>query len=511
MSVPVDTHFSGEVPSPGEDHPSIAPERRHVGGVLRLVTRHDMVTEPEIARLTPPPEIIAATCARLKELDMWQVTPKYGEYDHPDSRMRMLGKLESIAQALRGEIDDTSELAFQLESDIAESRKFINDAFASYGGEKKFELSTSFVFVVPTRVSRPSPDSPNVQDQRGEVEPFLKVASYLDPDILQRFIAGLPPCVIESYTPHQGRQGRILFVPVFTDMRQDIPDRQQLLITGAKIVNDAARFANDELGAMVMGLGATLPRDTLYGRAIHQEGIETTTGHGGTAYLIGETVDKVLNEAPIEAGDTIGVIGAGGSIAKSTIAMLLDRYPDKKILLQDKKPDRLAATVAFCESLGFDSKRLVLCGDDLQQVIAGSNLLISATTTPIDLEDQGGEIDLRGKVLVDDSQPGCFKRDQVEARGGKLLWVVGSADQANLERVGGYNFGAETGLVNSTDVWGCEGEAYAITATGRTDLAIQEAVTPQRIREIGELFRQVGITAATFQSCGQLVEFEPAA
>ncbi|MDT5409691.1 MAG: hypothetical protein QOG14_1911 [Mycobacterium sp.] len=59
-------------------------------------------------------------------------------------------------------------------------------------------------------------------------------------------------------------------------------------------------------------------------------------------------------------------------------------------------------------------------------VLRESNIVVATVTRPIDLDaiDPHGDLDLRGKAIIDDSEPKAFRRAQVEARGGFLLNVA---------------------------------------------------------------------------------------
>lgn len=121
----------------------------------------------------------------------------------------------------------------------------------------------------------------------------------------------------------------------------------------------------------------------------------------------------------------------------------------------------------------------------------------------------GKRVNLEGKVIIDDSQPGSFDREQVEARGGSLVWVVGqdtSKSQA-LHRKGGYNFGETAGLYGKGAVWGCEAEAASIYLEDRQELAVRSHVTPEMAIAIGGLCRSIGVgVASPLQSFGSPVK-----
>jgi predicted amino acid dehydrogenase len=144
------------------------------------------------------------------------------------------------------------------------------------------------------------------------------------------------------------------------------------------------------------------------------------------------------------------------------------------------------------------------------EVLRRADVIVSAVTGTIDLdvEDPDCSLDLKGKVIIDDSQPACFDREQVERRGGKLVWVVGTdgSHDEKFTRVNGYNFGNEAGFASPKNMWGCEAEAAVLALSGRHDLAIDSHVTAASAQAIGDLFTQYGIKPAEFQSFGSLVD-----
>ena len=81
-------------------------------------------------------------------------------------------------------------------------------------------------------------------------------------------------------------------------------------------INEAAGVALNILGSKVMGLGAVMPGMTSYGRKIHQEGLVTTTGHGGTVHLVAETVRNVSER--LQSTPRVGILGLG-SIGYSSL------------------------------------------------------------------------------------------------------------------------------------------------------------------------------------------------
>jgi predicted amino acid dehydrogenase len=268
------------------------------------------------------------------------------------------------------------------------------------------------------------------------------------------------------------------------------------------VINQAAKFAKHRLGAKVMGLGAILPALTRYGQTIHVDGLTTTTGHGGTVALIGETVSKAIEGVGLPS-NRIGIIGSAGSIGRSSLALLLEQYPDASFDVHDVKTmERVMAALSPAD------KARVNVAKSIEDVFRSSKVVVSAITSTINLGKDHPSASLDGTVIIDDSQPGAFMRDEVESLGGRVVWVVGNDDsrEGTATRVGGYQFGNDTGLHRSTNVWGCEAEAYSVATTGRLDLALRSAVTPEKARAIGELLKNCGIGVADYQSFGKPVD-----
>ncbi|MGH7197087.1 MAG: hypothetical protein ACREGJ_04990 [Candidatus Saccharimonadales bacterium] len=496
---------------------------------MRLL--HGGGEQPELMAASPkltilPAEKIAAISENVKTeplLSEARLSSEdyldYRRLNDPETAIQhktdMFLKVNRIAEAVlaSGDVPE-EEVAWAKTASL----DFIEKAFTEYTGEREPESDTSFVFAVPTRVMRNfNPFSFHGADYRSEVAPFLPLANYVDAAVVQKLSVGLPPCVIEEYMPNENKQsGKVVFVPIFGDMIFDLVENEDYAKAmvesrkiSRKIITDAADFVRERLGAEVMGLGAIIPALTKFGTTIDQsyvptqQRLETTTGHGGTVHLIAETVRKVMEEADINSGDAIGVVGAAGSIGSSTVATLLDQF-DKDVVMSDipVKQDRLQKMI---EQYAEEGERLHIAVDNLD-VIRRSNIMVSAITERIDLDqiDPEGALDLTGKVFVDDSQPGCFDRQQVESRGGYLLWVAGHDPRGRVTRKNGYTFGTEEGLVGDSN-WGCELEAAVIAATGRTDLTLDHAVTPEDVKAIGGLMRDYGIKPGPFQSFGKLV------
>jgi predicted amino acid dehydrogenase len=436
---------------------------------------------------------------------VWEKSPDYTEFDRASS----LGRITHVYHALRSNGDVSRR---ELDAKYEDTIGFFNGAFDAYESKRTDDLSdVGRVFVVPMRITRER------EEYASEVLPF---APLLDPkfgvnaDIRQKTVVGLPPCILDSYTAsdESDRRGALVLAPIFGDMERDTVthtglrrqyQRVKLARLVARNINLTAKFSSEVLGAKVMGLGAIIPAVTKFGTTIKNPEITTTTGHGGTVDLILQTAKKSF-ESLGGTAQGVGVIGGAGSIGYSTLDVVRDSLPDQRVITYDKNTDRLRQLVDDRE----DSREISVV-DGVSVLLMDADVIIAAVTTPIDLDvvDPGSELDLRGKIIIDDSQPGSFNREQVEARGGRLVWVVGndSSEDGFLQRTHGYTYGTEAGLYGSHAVWGCEAEAAVIAASGEYDKAIQERVTPRHARQIGELCARYSVTTAPFQSYGNPV------
>lgn len=441
--------------------------------------------------------------AKLQAEDKgWQEAPDYQLFD----RKYMLGKMEQIHSAIIAEgYDDISEVDEALEH----TQQFLNRSFDLYDGVVKPQGEIGRVFAVPVRTQR--------GDERYETEvfpyfPLMKSKFGVNANIRQRGLVGLPPTVLDVYSasPNSDLQGVVLSTPLYTDMQQDImpdgtPEQADILLrVMSENINETARFTKQVLGAKVMGLGAVLPALTNFGASIKEKGLVTTTGHAGTVHLIVETARKVIGERGIHVNSKLGVIGGAGSIGYSSIDASLEMLPEFQIITFDKNEERLNKLIEEHES----GSRIDI-KDNALEVMKAADVIITAVTGRINLdkEDPNFELDLTGKYIIDDSQPGCFEKDQVEARGGKLLWVVGKdeSDEKFLTRDNGYNFGDEAGIYGPHSIWGCEAEAGVIAASKEYNKALRERVAPHHVRSLKNLCDMYGITIADFQAYGQPV------
>jgi hypothetical protein len=430
--------------------------------------------------------------------------PTYEQYagqDMPTLRGRYAELIEHLRSKIPEEISEEELRTTELFLSSADS---MNRAIPEDGSVHP-DADGSFAFVVPARMSRK-----NVEYGQ-EVEQVIPALRYVPRELRSTMMVGLPPFIIDRYKPGpDGKRGYLVFAPVYPDMKDDL-SAAELRKAGRKQVDDAVNFAYGRLGTKVVGLGAMLPSVTLYGRTITNPNVITTTGHGGTVHLIFETIRRAEHEGrvPEDTTRSIGVLGLGaigGSIARIARA----EYPDSGMTVYDIREDvahkiarEIGATIAVSEA----------------EVISNSDVIISALPdVRLSLGELGlGRADMKGRLIVDDSQPAAFSAEEVNDLEATLSWVVGQDGDSILRS--DYTYGDT--LAEPNDLFGCEAEAAAI-AMYRTELiqqgvstemadrftrkfAIREAVTPDMVRMIGHLFDRYGISAAPLQAFGKHV------
>lgn len=393
------------------------------------------------------------------------------------------------------------------EDEIEASRLFFESSFALYketptNAEIHEDVDGSFAFVVPTRLSRQS------TEYGEEVEPIMPILRYLPNNLRAGFAIGLPPLILDTYSREQnGNRGYLVLAPIWTDMMEDLADDLGAAADAAvERVNDAVDFAHNRLGAKVVGLGAVIPALTKFGQHIDNPNVITTTGHGGTIELIMNTIERAVDEGYVSERDldAIGVLGLG-SIGRSIAEITRDRYPNAEISVYDIRTEQ---TEKVARAIGG------IVAKSEAEVIQSSNVIISAVTGHVDVEAKGlTRKDLEGTLIIDDSQPCSFTPEQVAKLGGTVAWVIG---QNGIER-SSYNFGGS--MAHPTrEVFGCEAEAATLAAEYHDlvdagmpedevrarikEVALREAVTPDKVRAIGSIFAKRGVAAAPLQAFG---------
>jgi hypothetical protein len=459
----------------------------------------------------------AETAAVTRHLKSTRGSDWKGRRDYSTMTLsRVQRQFDDVYRAVKENTDaDTQTLTRAYER----SQEFALKAFDCYERPDAFGGPFDSVFAVPLRAN-------GVDDKyASDTNAFLPILSRqfgITPEIQLRGVLGVPPSVIETNTQGggDGSRGATIFVPLFSTMMTDIDNSQGLRNRiGAEIMQKASELAHVRLGAKMLGLGATFPKISGYGALFKyhpsrdMQSLVTTTGHAGTVYLIHATVRSLLGTRTFGGRDIkLGVVGAAGSIGWATIETVFDTLGDFELYAFDNRAAVLREKIdAYTTDCG---RRITQC-DSAMEVLRQSDIIVSAVTTPINLDNLDpvdehvpvGERSLAGKAIIDDSEPKAFVEDQISSRGGCFVGVVGESKQLLALRRDGlwtggptnpYNFGDEAGLYGD-GCWGCDAERIALSSVGAIGDAVATEVTPADVQKIGQHFRELGIGAAPFQ------------
>lgn len=430
--------------------------------------------------------------------ELW--TPKYGDYDHG----AMLQKFVSLQLHLASK--NGPERAV-IDDELVVTEAFINRCFKDFNDPLTDRTEGSFGFVVPPRIRR---EVGGEQDNyMAEWDDLCPVLRHFDSDTAQRFLAGLPPFIVDHYgKDSDGRTGYMLYAPMFADMQHDLRG-EAFFATGIKIMNDTLAMAQ-RLNIKTIGLGATLPRFLFItdrsaerrGYAIDDQGIELTTGHAGTVYLIGETVRQLTQEGYKGFNGSIGVLGAG-SIGTATIQHLRENlgYTDT-IRVYDNSERKVTAATSL------DPQHIIRVQDEKELLLSCDTVICAATTTlglcgDLGLTESNA---LQDRVLIDDSQPGCFDAEEVASFGGKLVWVIGQDPTERSELTRSRFDYSGLGPIGKNENWGCEQEAYfawLAKVTGQVgSLATRREITFGDVDRYARFAEPQGAKIARLQAAG---------
>lgn len=369
--------------------------------------------------------------------------------------------------------------------------KFVSRAFKEYT-RKNIKYEADFAFVIPTRVSL---INDRHWDEVFDLMPSLKTMSK---ELAFSVVSSLPPTTIATYGDKKNPSGVVVFVPIFEDMRINFRSNLSLIKAVRSRINQTASFVDEVYGAKYIGLGGTLPKLTNFGRSI-KSNLIITTGHAGTVWLIAKMFEKVLidYEKNNLLSKPIGLIG-GGSIGISTAEYIARENPGVQLIIYDIRNKINIKNKNSLEKLGAK----VTVADSNKSLINDCDLIISAVTSEVPIDDN---MSFENKIIIDDSQPGSFKKEDIEGRGGKLFWVVGH-DNSQIRyftKNDDYRFGND-GLSNSSDVWGCEAEVGSISML-RSSYSLNGQVKHKDIEAVDRLFSETGISVADYQSFGKRI------
>jgi len=403
--------------------------------------------------------------------------------------------------------------------ELEATRAFVEATFANYNDRPKHGVAPdadgSHAFLVPIRTGR------DHEKYGPEMEQSIPAFRYLPNQLRAQMLIGLPPFVIDTYAPQNGKQGYLMFVPVSEDMRHDLGQSVSLQSKAInQNINAAVDFAYERFGVTHVGLGASLPSYTRFGQKITNEHVTVTTGHGGTIALINkivaDTLEKTLPEANGKA-DSIAVLGLG-AIGMRIAEITAQQNPDAKIHVYDPNAKLVGRALALASNI-------VAAGNEVDAIMASQATIsaIAGKSSKLDLEAFGID-NLEGRVIIDDSQPGSVDPLQAEKLGGAVVWVIGSDSMGKIVRRG-YDYA--TMHDSHTDLFGCEAEVASqalyeaeLRERGMTEdvissimskIAVREAVTAQKVRYTSALFTKFGIHPSRPQAFGRPVRIPPVA
>lgn len=532
------------------------------------------------------------------------------------------------------------------EDEYWETVQFIEWTYAVYMGKKEIVVNGEIInveptpqpsaFIVPYRIARNGAKYQEMmggkkvtRDDSHEVEFYMPICRYFSKAVKQIMSAGLPPFELSRYNTG----GSIIVAPMFEDMAYDyMQNPVQGMIIAIQIMNDAVRFARDVYRAEIFGYGAVLPkfqwrvfvpklasnepgkeividqaaeeafaaefeqaiqagRSPRLSPELKDRAVDFTIGHGGTVYLMCETLRAVcqrelgidlqqeLNleeelellrgcgildiltplellayikqiapqkdlraiediEALVIEGDNLGLdeitdlckaidisgkieetereyVNVGfigtGFIGAPAIETILQRFPNVRLVIYDKKTDvaeELAARLCRkynrpTEGNGATVVDRVTVAQNADDVANQTKVVLTATTDPVILEEDHSDTD-----FVDDSVPYAVGLNQLIKN---VLWVVcdlpeikDEQGQPTGERVRRVDYRpgepwnyADQGFIFPWQEWGCGAELLAVLWAKQHGLdykqfLVQGRVTPEKARLVGALMRAAG-------------------
>lgn len=427
----------------------------------------------------------------------------YSVYD----REKVTSRLSDLAHHLREEHPD-----HVTEAEAESTDAFVDAAFDMWENKDQpaedKKLDGSFAFVVPPRVSRTHPEYDELAD-------LIHVLRYVPTNMHAAMLRGVPPWVVDRYQgTEDGKHGYLVCASVSGDLEQDLGkiSASTAVKTARSMVNDAVDLAADGLGVWAIGYGATFPRLMRYGTETRRSDVVTTTGHAGTIVQISEGIAAMYPER--DELTRLGVIGLG-AIGAPAAEVLAEMYPNAQVNVYD------TVTANTRKLTGRNPGRFAEAADTAA-LINESDVVVSAVTTAVKLRELG-ITDMKGKLVVDDSQPAQFDADEVESLGGAVLWPIATDETGTVRRMFcGYGDLMANKL---TDLFGCEAEVAALVLermelesrgvdprlalrmVGR--MAITGPVTVEQVENTRQRLQAHGIVASNPQSFGVARQIPP--
>lgn len=433
------------------------------------------------------------------DTDLW--LPEYGAYSLQKQSARIASLVKSLAPTFKGDRE--------FEKACYETLSSVEGHFSLYEGRREVLIPGSFAFVVPTRIERKSSEEDD--EYATEADSLFPLLQYTDISTKQVFMAGMCPFVVDRYQQGDSpRAGAMVFAPVLGDIGRDIKDPVKAFETVTKIMNDTTDFAKHRLDVEVASFAALLPRLTNFGQTIETPGLVTTTGHGATVALVSQALEQARDRGNSREGslDKIGIVGTG-AIGAAVAEVILEKGLTRDIVLTDR--DQIRGNQVLQHLLELYPKANITFSTNNTDAINGRNATVSAAATRFDLKDEAWQnADFNGAWIVDDSQPGAFSLQQVEAAGGNVVWPIGlDLTDGQLGTLEKFEYGnseqLRTGPAERDELFGCEAEVLALYASRGYEFAIDSPVKPSQVLAIESLMRQVGIRLADPQCLGRYV------
>ncbi len=320
----------------------------------------------------------------------------------------------------------------------------------------------------------------------------------------------LKPALGEAIETEALRVG-ILFLPLYAkDMIH--PSTRA---ASRKVLEEGLKMAH-QVGARLVCLGGLTGALSLYGRKLAplatELGIVLTTGHAVTAISVFETYRRTLTDLEIDPTDSTMVVLGAGSVGGAFARLMLQqsRCP-KKLVLVDK-PSRQEHLISVCQSLQeYTSKTEISfeltesSGELLPDSICyDCTFLVTAVSTAnvVDINRVAPRT-----VLIDDSQPYCWDREQAWQRCRTDHDIIpceaGLIDCSNI----GYrsrfpfDFAEQDQYGASSTSWSCLAEGLLLALQSDLPTTIGEP-SIESILKYHKAFQHYEFGAATLQ-CGQ--------
>jgi predicted amino acid dehydrogenase len=300
----------------------------------------------------------------------------------------------------------------------------------------------------------------------------------------------------------------IVFIPLFAaDILSGSPG------AALSVLVDQGLGAAARHGARYASLGGLTGALSMYGQAIRDEarscGIEVGTGHSATAVSVVRTLERAATELdrPLRGGHLV-LLGLG-SVGAGVLRLLLGsgRIPDRITLIDrpgrgrrlERLRDEAAAScptqielTAGDGSLAPDS-RAYDC-DFLVSAISSSYVVDVARVRP-------------GTILVDDSQPYCWSREEAWARcrdrGDIAPCEAGLIDCSSLGYASYLPFDFAAGTGDGT-AWSCLAEAMMCAVDPTLVPTVGEPTLPNLL-SYDEAFDRLDLAVAPLQCAPHLL------